>query len=361
MAAKAMGGGGFGRIFVWAAIGLVCLVLLPFVLFSSLLGASSAATCGTAVAATPGDLSSLGDLSKDDPADMPPLEIARRIYAVGVAMQMGDDRRVLTAYAVAIVESGGGVTMMNVRGGRATPPASSSRRHPALEPAQPKQRLGRLDQLLRGAPRLRPRPVDRRARRRHPAARPALSLPLRARRAEGALLPRQGEGRAAAAGSGPRLDHRDRDQLRRPVGPPGKGKIGHDNDLVPPSNAPPRVVKVIEAANRINDLPYLWGGGHGAWWSPRGYDCSGSVSYALHGGGFVSSPMVSGAFSSWGQPGPGRWITVYSSSVHVFMYVAGVRFDTSSYEPVSSGDGPRWRTTDRPRPASPSPTPGATR
>ena len=60
--------------------------------------------------------------------------------------------------------------------------------------------------------------------------------------------------------------------------------------------------------------------------------------------------MVAEDFSSWGQPGPGRWITVYSSSIHVFMYVAGVRFDTSSYEPPpGSGDGPRWRTTDRPK------------
>src|SRR5262245_61687149 len=107
-----MDGGGFGRIFVWAAIGLACLVLLPFVLFSSLLGASSAATCDTALAATPGDLSSLGDLSRDDPAEMPPLEIARRIYTVAVALRMAYDRTVLTAYAVALVESGGGVTMV---------------------------------------------------------------------------------------------------------------------------------------------------------------------------------------------------------------------------------------------------------
>ena len=259
-----MGGGGFGRIFVWAAIGLVCLVLLPFVLFSSLLGASSAATCGTAVAATPGDLSSLGNLTQDDPADMPPLEIARRIYAVGVAMHMGDDRRVLTAYAVAIVESGGGVTMTNVRGGMGSSTGVFQQRgHRALEPAQPKQRLGGIDQLLRGAPRLRPRPVDRRARRRHQRPDPryryryALAVPraryFLAKVKGGPLPPDQGLGSITATGT----------SCGGPVGPPGKGKIGHDNDLIPPSNAPPRVVKVIEAANRINELPYLWGGGHG--------------------------------------------------------------------------------------------------
>ena len=259
-----MGGGGFGRIFVWAAIGLVCLVLLPFVLFSSLLGASSAATCGTAVAATPGDLSSLGDLTQDDPADMPPLEIARRIYAVAVALHMGDDRRVLTAYAVAIVESGGGVTMVNVRGGdgdstgvfqqrdiapwnrrnRNNVSAASISFFEALRGFDHGQSIGELAADIQ-------RP-DPRYRYRYALAVPRARYFL-AKVKGGPLPPDQGLGSITATGT----------SCGGPVGPPGKGKIGHDNDLIPPSNAPPRVVKVIEAANRINDLPYLWGGGHG--------------------------------------------------------------------------------------------------
>ena len=341
-----MSGGGFGRFFVWAAIGLACLVLVPFVLFSSLLGASSAASCGGGAATS---LAELGPLSKDDPADLPALEIARRIYAVGVHMQM-DDRRILTAYAVVLVESGGGVTMVNARGGdadstgafqqRDIPPwnrrnrnnvaAAASTFFEVLPQFDRGQSIGELAADIQ-----RPRSDLR--------YKYALVVPRarwfleRVKRSPGQTD--EGLGSITAAGT----------SCGGPVGPPGKGKIGEQNDLVPPANAPPRVVKVIEAANRINHLPYLWGGGHGAWWSPRGYDCSGSVSYALHGGGFLDSPLVSGAFAGWGQPGPGRWISVYSSSEHVFMYVAGVRFDTSSYEPVSSGTGPRWRTTDRPK------------
>jgi hypothetical protein len=345
-----MSGEGLGRIFVGAAIGLVCLVLLPFVLFSSLLGASSAATCGTAVASTPGDLSSLGNLTEDDPPDLPAVEIARRIYAVAVAMNVSDDRRVLTAYAVALVESGGGVTMVNVRGGdadstgvfqqRDIPPWNRRNRNnvmaasisffEALRGFDHGQSVGELAADIQ-------RP-DPRYRYRYALAVPRARYFL-ARVKGGPVAPSQGLGSITATGT----------SCGGPVGPPGKGTIDrHTDDLVPPANAPPRVVQVIEAANRIDDKPYVWGGGHASW-EDAGYDCSGAVSYALHGGGFLDRPLVAQDFESWGQPGPGRWITVYSSSVHVFMYVAGVRFDTSSYEPVSSGDGPRWRTTDRPK------------
>jgi hypothetical protein len=110
-----------------------------------------------------------------------------------------------------------------------------------------------------------------------------------------------------------------------------KGKV------VAPEHAPPRVKGVIRAANRISDKPYLWGGGHGSWNSP-GYDCSGAVSYALRGGKFVSSPMPSGGYIGWRKPGKGRWITVYSNSGHMYMVVAGIRFDTAN----TPGDGPRW-------------------
>lgn len=108
---------------------------------------------------------------------------------------------------------------------------------------------------------------------------------------------------------------------------------------IPPPGAPLAVRQVIAAANRIRHRPYLWGGGHGSWLS-RGYDCSGAVSYALHGGGLLGVTMVSGQLASWGEAGPGRWITVYANREHVFMVVAGLRFDTRSDPPGVSG--PRW-------------------
>ena len=89
----------------------------------------------------------------------------------------------------------------------------------------------------------------------------------------------------------------------------------------------------------IRHRPYLWGGGHLGWRS-RGYDCSGAVSYALHGGGLLDTTLVSGQLSGWGVGGTGRWITVYANSEHVFMVVAGLRYDTRDDPPGASG--PRW-------------------
>ena len=102
-----------------------------------------------------------------------------------------------------------------------------------------------------------------------------------------------------------------------------------------PSAAPPAVQAAIEAANAIATTPYVWGGGHGSFES-SGYDCSGAVSYALNGGGFLSSPLDSTGLSTWGEPGPGQWITVYANSGHAWMVIAGLAFDTSG------GAGPRW-------------------
>ncbi|HEY0318533.1 MAG TPA: lytic murein transglycosylase [Solirubrobacterales bacterium] len=107
----------------------------------------------------------------------------------------------------------------------------------------------------------------------------------------------------------------------------------------PPRSAPPAVKAVIAAGNSIVDTPYVWGGGHGSWYS-YGYDCSGAVSFALHGGGLLETPLVSGALESYGEPGPGRWITIYANAGHTYMVVAGLRFDTAGNpEGVS---GPRW-------------------
>jgi cell wall-associated NlpC family hydrolase len=116
-----------------------------------------------------------------------------------------------------------------------------------------------------------------------------------------------------------------------------------NGEAIPPANAPLAVRAVIEAANQINDKPYIWGGGHGSF-EASGYDCSGAVSYALHGGGFLDSPLDSSGLSVWGEPGGGRWITVYGTSGHAYAVIAGLRWDTGG---PGGGNGPRWSTTMR--------------
>ncbi len=105
----------------------------------------------------------------------------------------------------------------------------------------------------------------------------------------------------------------------------------------PPAGAPAAVAQVIAAGNAIATLPYIYGGGHASFHAD-GYDCSGSVSYALAAAGLVSSPMVSGDFENWGDPGPGQWITIYANADHVWMEVAGWRFDTVALAEI----GTRW-------------------
>ncbi|HEV2785461.1 MAG TPA: hypothetical protein VGV67_03655, partial [Solirubrobacteraceae bacterium] len=111
----------------------------------------------------------------------------------------------------------------------------------------------------------------------------------------------------------------------------------------PPSGAPPAVGLVIAAGNAIAGKPYLYGGGHGGF-KDTAYDCSGSISYALAAAGLVTSPMASGPFMSWGEPGTGKWITIYANPGHVFMVVGGWRFDTTALR----GGGTRWTRTMRP-------------
>jgi predicted heme/steroid binding protein len=93
----------------------------------------------------------------------------------------------------------------------------------------------------------------------------------------------------------------------------------------------------VAAANAIATTPYVWGGGHGGG-RDSGYDCSGSLSYALAAAGLLSSPLTSGGFMSWGEPGPGKHITVYANGGHAYMVVNGRRFDTSALR----GGGTRW-------------------
>ncbi len=120
---------------------------------------------------------------------------------------------------------------------------------------------------------------------------------------------------------------------------PGAAATLVGDRAVAPAAAPPAVKQAIAAANRIRTTPYLWGGGHGRWWD-RGYDCSGAVSYALHGGALLEAPLVSGSYMTWGEPGPGSWITIYANRAHVYAVIAGLRWDTGGDAPGVTG--PRW-------------------
>ncbi len=127
-------------------------------------------------------------------------------------------------------------------------------------------------------------------------------------------------------------------------GPVGKARINPDGTATAPQGAPAPVQKVIAAANRIIGKPYIYAGGHASW-NSRGYDCSGSVSYALHGGGLLSSPEASGGLESYGSAGPGKWITIYADAAHTWVVVAGRAFDTADFggPNIPGGTGPRWR------------------
>lgn len=112
---------------------------------------------------------------------------------------------------------------------------------------------------------------------------------------------------------------------------------------LPPLEAPEAVMAIIQAGNSIARSPYKWGGGHGRW-VDTGYDCSGSVSYALAAAGLLAGPLDSGRLMRWGRPGRGKWVTIFASRGHVFMEVAGLRFDTSGARVTGS----RWQNALRP-------------
>jgi hypothetical protein len=126
-------------------------------------------------------------------------------------------------------------------------------------------------------------------------------------------------------------------EVENPTAPPGKAILVRGR-AVPPADAPPAVRKVIAAANKIRVKPYIYGGGHRRWWD-RGYDCSGAVSFALHGAKLIDSPMPSGSLRGWGSGGKGRWITVYANGGHAYAIIAGLRWDTAGN---NRGTGPRW-------------------
>jgi len=119
---------------------------------------------------------------------------------------------------------------------------------------------------------------------------------------------------------------------------PGSRAVYRDGIAYAPAAAPAEVQQAVWAANELLDKPYVYGGGHKSFRS-AGYDCSGTVSYALNGAGLLDSPLDSSSFMSWGEPGKGTWITVYTNPGHAFVIIAGLRLDTSG----PGEEGPRWR------------------
>lgn len=123
-----------------------------------------------------------------------------------------------------------------------------------------------------------------------------------------------------------------------PVTPGSKAKLASDGTAIAPTDAPSEVQKAIWAANEIIGKPYVYGGGHKDFLD-RGYDCSGTVSYALHGGDLLDSPLDSRAFYKYGSAGKGDWITVYTNPGHAYVVIAGLRLDTSG----AGARGPKWQ------------------
>jgi cell wall-associated NlpC family hydrolase len=172
--------------------------------------------------------------------------------------------------------------------------------------------------------------------------------PVAGETAASAALPTEDVTAQPAAGRAPAPLPRATKRQRASTGPTddaviSKAQVLKNGIALPPFEAPQPVHDIIEAGNSIARTPYLWGGGHGKWLD-RGYDCSGSISYALANGGLLSGPLDSGRLMSWGAPGPGKWVTIYTNPGHVYMVVAGVRFDTSGRRVTGS----RWQSTMRP-------------
>jgi peptidoglycan hydrolase-like protein with peptidoglycan-binding domain len=126
-----------------------------------------------------------------------------------------------------------------------------------------------------------------------------------------------------------------------PAGP--QATLNPDGTATAPAGAPPAVQQIIAAGNQIAHTPYEYGGGHTDDFQDTGYDCSGSVSFALHGAGLLSAALDSSGFMRWGDRGKGEWVTIYGNPGHAYMVVAGLRFDTSARKQ----SGSRWTETMR--------------
>jgi hypothetical protein len=131
-----------------------------------------------------------------------------------------------------------------------------------------------------------------------------------------------------------------------PVVPGDAAKLLPTGLAAAPADAPEEVQQAVWAANEIIGKPYRYGGGHRRV-QDSGYDCSGTVSYALIGAGLQDSPLDSSSFMKWGESGQGDWITVFTNPGHAYVVIAGLRLDTSAAGDPNGGKGPRWRPTLR--------------
>jgi cell wall-associated NlpC family hydrolase len=125
-------------------------------------------------------------------------------------------------------------------------------------------------------------------------------------------------------------------------GPVSRARILTDGLAQAPADAPAWVKQAIAAGNQLIGKPYVYGGGHASFTS-NGYDCSGAVSYALHGADLLAAPLDSSQFEQWGASGPGAWMTVYTNPQHAYVDIAGIRLDTSRAGDPGGESGPRWR------------------
>ena len=177
-----------------------------------------------------------------------------------------------------------------------------------------------------------------------PKPRPKLVEPVAGQIHDSSAKQEQSIGGVAAAPSTPKPTKAASGTLARRDAPSAinggtRTATALDNGVaLPPLEAPTQVLKIIEAGNAIARTPYKWGGGHGRF-VDTGYDCSGSVSFALYAAGLIEGPSDSSGLMSWGKPGRGKWITIYSNPGHVYMEVAGIRFDTSGAKVTGS----RWQ------------------
>ena len=146
---------------------------------------------------------------------------------------------------------------------------------------------------------------------------------------------------ASVTASGGR-EYGTEDPSLQPIVAGSVAKLQPNGLAAAPLDAPPEVQNAIWAANQIIGRPYIYGGGHRSF-AARGYDCSGTVSFALHGASLLRSPLDSGSFMRWGLAGKGDWFTVYTNPGHAFAVIAGMRLDTSAAGDPSGLSGPRWR------------------
>ena len=152
----------------------------------------------------------------------------------------------------------------------------------------------------------------------------------------------------AGQGSGGAQFGEDPNALPRIYVPGTEAVLMEDGLAAAPQDAPVQVQEAIFAANALQEKPYRYGGGHARFPLDTGYDCSGTISYALHGGGLLKRPLDSSSFMRWGERGKGQWITVYTNPGHAYVVIAGLRLDTSSAgDRARRGRGPRWRSALR--------------